>query len=486
MALLAVFGVGYGALCALSQDAPATATPAVWLLLAIGGPLLLVAALKRFDLYLGFYVLVVPLTRQVPLHTYISNGLTLLLIAAYLIRKALSGEIKILVPPRGMALAVIAYLGVLVLSTVLSAHSRAGWIRIAREIAFFATLVVISDSVRSRKTWWVLVLSAAGISLLTGLSVVAQAMAQPGLVGERLTGIFDSSTAAGLAVSVTFPVLLSIMIGRWSNRQPGQRSLLLIAPGLCLLAALLTISRSTLFVIVLSLMLAARGPLLRHPRVWVGLGLGLVGLVGLTLLLGLDQRIVEYLRIERGLSGREFLWQRAWLISTQHPLLGTGPGTFRYHVLEPEVVASFGSVSRILALHAAGELSPSAYYTRGLFGGVIGNSAHNIILGTLAETGWIGLMSVFVIFWVAWKTAHAMARRVLVSGMAEVYWVLDGCAIAIVAQFLRMQFEEPGVFGGSVAVGLPFWTMIVIVTRAVLFLQTPAPPPDGAAGPVKP
>lgn len=486
VALLALLGLGYGTLCALSADDLATTTPAVLVLLAITGLLLFVAALKQFDLYIIFLVLVVPLTRQVPLHGYISNGLTLLLVVAYLTRKALLRDTAVLALHRGIALAVIAYLGVLAISAALSDYSIAGWQRVAREIAFFAALFLINDSIRSRRAWWLLVISAASISLLASLSVVAQVILHPNLAGDRLAGIFSSSTAAGLAISVTFPVLLGVVMGRWRRCRPGQRVLLVIATGLGLLAALLTISRSTLFVIAFALALAARAQLFRRPRIWIGFGLGLLLLLGVILLLGLDQRILEYLRIERGLSGRDYLWQRAWLVSTQYPIFGAGPDTFRYHVLPPEVVAPFGSVSQILALHAAGQLSSGAYYIRGLFGGVIGNSAHNIILGTLAEIGWIGLMTVIAIFWASWRTAHQMTRRFLGPQMAEVRWVLDGCAVAIVAQFLRTQFEEPGVLGGSMAVSLPFWIIIVIVSRAVLFLNEPQSPVDEPRGSRKP
>jgi len=115
-------------------------------------------------------------------------------------------------------------------------------------------------------------------------------------------------------------------------------------------------------------------------------------------------------------------------------------------------------------MHLADEIIPTyGWYPPGVFGGVIGNSAHNIWLNTAATTGTLGVLAVFMLFAVYWHTARQRMHKLRWAIDQRYRYVVRGCMVGLVAFFVRTQFEEPGMLRGAIAENLLFWLTFVIV-----------------------
>lgn len=142
---------------------------------------------------------------------------------------------------------------------------------------------------------------------------------------------------------------------------------------------------------------------LRRRMLWVGaaLGLGLLGVGAVLATRGLQSWLWAALHM------RLALWQSAWSIFTDHPLFGTGWGTF------------------------------AEAYQRGGFSLETGSRfAHNLFLQLLAETGLVGL-SLFLL------AAFQIARRLKPPSRWEGWGVLAGALAFFLFAFVDLPFQMP-------------------------------------------
>jgi len=140
----------------------------------------------------------------------------------------------------------------------------------------------------------------------------------------------------------------------------------------------------------------------------------------------------EYMRIEKGLSGRETTWKNAVVLIKQRPFMGWGLGT-----IQKNLIQQFGfSIPDDLDI-AINEIDNS-----GTLDFLVGFNAHNVFLNYAVE---MGIAAAFIIFylyylffkrWILFEMAHKRIKnerdRILILGSA----------VAVAGTFLYSFFES--------------------------------------------
>lgn len=268
-------------------------------------------------------------------------------------------------------IALLAYLGVCALSVLTSSHpdlSLRGLIRKTLEYALFFVMVadVASDPVVAKRCLFVVM----GSALFVGLDAVAQeVIGKDPLLGHhlfvygRMTGPYENPIDLATYLMVVIPVVLVKMVepharGKW----------ILGVLALLLVGSLVRTGSQGAWVGFLG-GLALLFVLARRMRrlVLIGcLGLGAIALFLQTT--GRSPNIFEFSDV--GTQDRLFMWQAAWRMIEDRPIIGHGLNTF---------------MANYLTYWVGGERQP--------------RYAHNCYLQIWAETGLLGLGTFLVLIW---------------------------------------------------------------------------------------
>jgi len=103
------------------------------------------------------------------------------------------------------------------------------------------------------------------------------------------------------------------------------------------------------------------------------------------------------------------------------------------------------------------------YYPPGVFGGVIGNSAHNIWLSTAATMGFGGVLAVLMLFVVYWRIGSRRMRFLRAQSDGSHSWVVRSCMVLLFVFFVQTQFLETGMLRGALSESMLFWLTLVLV-----------------------
>jgi len=430
-----------------------------------------ISNLKLFDWFVFSYILLILLTRQVPYHQFFSYGSTTLLLIVYLSRKLLLDS-SIHFPAPVFILIVGYYLFSVFISLLFSNYMLAGSQQLAREIAFFLILFIFFDYVRSQRQWETIVLALVWCGGLAVLSILMEGLyvffSGGDLLGgdARIGGIFANPNVAGLLISICFPVTIGFLQWKQATQVKNMHLFISVTILLTFVAAVLTVSRGLFLGFFFSMIF------LHFEGVWkvrYKLFLVLASVLLIVLVLGLFFIDTEMLasfkismRLDRGLAGRGFIWERAWEIFYAHPILGTGPGTFLHYILSPAELRPYGTVEYIRYMYFQ-HADMSLMHVPGIFSGVISNSAHNLWLDTAANTGIVGVIAVALIFLVfgvvAMNKLHVFQR----NKQEPYYWVVRGCLVGLFVFFLRSQFEVSGILRGALSESLPLWLTFLLI-----------------------
>jgi O-antigen ligase len=189
---------------------------------------------------------------------------------------------------------------------------------------------------------------------------------------------------------------------------------------------------------------------------WIGLAFGLflatinnwkkmlvvVGIIGLTLLTvtvvspGLLNRVSSIFSLEANID-RVYIWQGAWRMFMDHPLLGVGPDAF-VRVFEEYRPQAMLDMNR-------GE--PISF-------------AHNLFLGMLSETGILGTLAFLSVLGMAAVLAWRLLRYMRANPQrynARSQALVRGVCIAIAAVIVREQVDNT-IFG--MEIGGAFWVLV--------------------------
>lgn len=236
--------------------------------------------------------------------------------------------------------------------------------------------------------------------------------------------------AALLPLLAIVPMALAVLLS-------GSRGAMIVAPAVCLLAALLWRGR------------------LNAP--WTRAGhLELVGL--LAVLVGV---VLVLARIQHGLStiARVWLWQSALAMIRDHPVFGVGPDNFLYYYFYPRYANDpshphIEDCVRGVTLPAKHYMNPLAWRESCL------SHPHNVALDAWLSTGLLGLVALALVV----VGFAVLARRNVRVSRDRVTRGIQLAAVAVVAATLLHGLVDNSIFVPDLAVA--FWLALAL-TRSV-------------------
>ena len=234
---------------------------------------------------------------------------------------------------------------------------------------------------------------------------------------NNLALVLDRGVPLALALAAFLP-----LAGRWRILRAG----LALVTVTLLLACVATFSKGALLLglpvgIALVLLLGARRSGRRWP-LWVLGGAVLAGLAGLMLLFR-TPRFADLFNFETGTSFlRVRLWQAAWQMALDHPLLGVGPDNFLYAYRSHYVL-------------------PAAWEELNL------SHPHNLLLDLWTRLGLVGVLAGLYALAVAFRSAWRSFRRGSAYAWPLALGLLAGLAATVLHGLIDNSLFLPDLMG---------------------------------------
>ena len=354
------------------------------------------------------------------------------------------------VPKTFISFLVFYYIAI-VLSIAMSNHPFAGVVLLIRQTVFFAIIyflyALIEDESDIKNYFYALIFAAvvmASSSIFSFLFSLSTFFYFESGSRDRIAGIISNPNNIANFYVVSFPLLLISIIKKKSVFS--ARLSWLLIPYFSF-ALILTISRSAIISIAISTLIILYFVKRKHFY-YILIFSCLVAVV-----IFFNETIYDYLsfffRIERGVTGRDYLWELSINIIKDNPLFGLGPGGYKYEMFNyfPVMMDSW-----------IGELFKKTYeITDGA------NLSHSYYLFMFSELGIFGFIAslfllilflrfVKIISWIKDKTSgsYYMVVALLAIGFSE---------------FVRGIVESIGIlYYGAITADLPFWLVFISLT----------------------
>jgi len=170
----------------------------------------------------------------------------------------------------------------------------------------------------------------------------------------------------------------------------------------------------------------------------------------------LFKTISLFFQIKFGLSQRDHFWEMALNVIKDNPILGIGPGSFKYEVF---------NYSPVLANSWAGRVITDLYIaTQGE------NPSHNIFLKFASDMGIPGIITILYFAVIYFRIASETVRKSR-YGRTEYYLIILAISVAAGSMFVRGLFDSIGIVTyGIITSDLPFWLWFGIL---IFFYQKP-------------
>jgi O-antigen ligase len=344
--------------------------------------------------------------------------------------------------PNSIIYFLFLYYIAMITSTLMSRFPSAAVPFIVQQSIFFIVLYLLYSLIRDDKDVAIFLISILISSIILTASSIA-AFVEGGLVLSnvsvgRISGLIANVNVLTNFYIISFPlVIVSFFIKlKYLDK---KLSLLLI---IFLLAGLLiTISRTAVLGVVISA--AFLFFMLEKKYFYYLLTVTIVLLAFLFLYQSLNEFVTLLLRIEEGMSNRDYLWTLSLNIINDHPVFGIGAGSYKYEMFNYfPVMFSSWSGQTIINLW---EKTSGA------------NISHNFFLRSYTDLGILGLISALLIpviyFRIGLKTVQYYRK-----GNKKTYYVLLALFISGATMFLRSAVDDIGILTyGWIAADLPFW-----------------------------
>jgi len=155
------------------------------------------------------------------------------------------------------------------------------------------------------------------------------------------------------------------------------------------------------------------------------------------------------LRVQEGLANRDYLWKLAYSMIKDNPILGIGPGSYKFEMFNyfPVMLTSW-----------EGKLFVELYtLTLGK------NNSHNFYLAMFTDLGVLGFIS-SIMLPIIYMNIGYKTIRLAKSFQKEVYLLVIGITAAGAGMFVRGIFEGISIITyGWLSVDLPFWMIFGIL-----------------------
>ncbi len=347
--------------------------------------------------------------------------------------------------PRSVIYFLILYFFTMIISSVMSKYPFAGVGIITQQIAFFVIVYVLFALIRNVNDIKLyfnsifivgLILVTASLFMYYSGGASLLEFVSPGR--PRISAILSNYEAFTNFFVVSFPLLicLTLLKENFSERRIDYFILFYFSLGL-----ILNMSRSAFVGILFSSAIIFY--LLRRKKFYqLVFSFSFFVLIFL-LYQPLNDLLSMFLRIESGMSARDYIWKMSMDMINDHTLFGIGPGAYQYEVFNyfPYMLDNWWGKLFI--------------YFNEVSGGA--NLSHNIFLTFFTDMGLIGILTAIALPFVYIRIGVRTIIKYK-NGSAENYYLIIGLFAAGSSIIVRNLFNSIGLlYVGGIQTDLPFW-----------------------------
>ncbi|GAB4295000.1 MAG: hypothetical protein Kow0098_16960 [Ignavibacteriaceae bacterium] len=351
--------------------------------------------------------------------------------------------------PKVIVVFIILYYVSMLISTIFSSHTAAGFNKIGRQTAFFILAYTFYGIIFDKNYVKLIVLSTVLASFVLALSVIGQFILSDFSIinvatggANRYHGLIGNILTTTTYLVVAYPFILYKII---RSETSAERLIYWVAILIFSFALLLSASRSPVIAVLFNTTLTLY---FLNKRLLKKFGISLVIIIALIVFIPpLSETISILLRLESGLSLREYFWAVAVNIIKENWLIGIGPGSYGYEMYNyfPVLIGSWvGDVLTITSIVTEGS-----------------NSAHNFFLVFFSDMGIPGLLLSIALPVIYFVIARNTVEKVKSINSPDYYFVLI-IAISGGSLFFRALIDGIGILSyGFITNDMPFWLMFM-------------------------
>jgi len=351
--------------------------------------------------------------------------------------------------PKSIPYFILLYYTAIIISMVMSAYPFAGLGLVIRQTVFFILTYLFYALIRNEsdiRSYFIAFVIAACVmassSLVTFVSDPSSLFNLTSGSRERIVGLISNPNNITNFYMVSFPLVLSMFFLR-KNKLSNTISFLLIL--FLSFALFITLSRSAIMGVIASTVVMLF--ILRRKYFYILL----LSLLFIVLLLIVYQPLGDLVsvlfRVERGATGRDYLWSLSLHLIKDHPIFGIGPGAYRY-----EMFSYFP-----VMLHS---------WTGGLFKDIYemtdgSNLSHNYFLFLWSDLGILGMATALALPVIYFRVGIKTLNKYKHSAKDTYYLIVALFAVGS-SMFVRGMVESIGLlYYGAITTDLPFWLVFI-------------------------
>ena len=338
----------------------------------------------------------------------------------------------------------------MILSAIMSASLFTGLIEISRTAVFLIIIYYLYSFLSEDKvafSYFYAMLISAGIITFSLFYEFFKSdkfiylLSTMGYV--TLGGFFTNSTAVGGFLAITVSITLIYLFIDYKKKHLMLTKIFLL---LQVIALLLTNARAAIAAAIISSLFML---FFTRRKLFKRIFFALIIFIPLVFLLqNFNTLIDDYFRTNRILENtRYYLWDMAFGMIGDHPLLGVGPGMFNHYMYTylPVAMGSW-TEQQIYVLQQ-----------------IAAAPAHNFFLMRASEEGVFGLISAVGIFAIFFSYGFMLIQKT--KNLFYNYHILSVGIVGIgLGLFARSFFESTGIFtNGWITRDLPFWLLFAIL-----------------------
>ena len=356
--------------------------------------------------------------------------------------------------PKNILLIFILIFSAMILSSIFSKNIYTGFIEVARTIIFAVIMYLLFSFLKQNKDIYKYLNSILFAGLVVSLSLIIEFIRSDKLQYLLETsgfvtigGYFTNSTAVGGFLTVTLAVTTAFILLNSGENRKNLRYSLYSFFFLQLIALLLTNARASIIAWFISFAVSLYY-LKKDVFKKIIISLAAISLI-VFLFPQFNMLVDNYFRSNRILENTRYpLWEMAWKMFINHPLLGIGPGMFRNYMYT-YLPVPLGSWTE-LQIYVLQQIAAAP--------------AHNFLLMQASELGLAGLSIAILIIYSFLKTGFSVIKKTFNTD-GNNYILAVVLTAAGLGLFARSIFESTGIFtNGWITRDLPFWLIFIILS----------------------
>lgn len=362
--------------------------------------------------------------------------------------------------PKSVIYFLVLYFSAMIISAVMSNYPFAGIGVITQQIAFFIIAYIfysLIDGERDIKFYFSAIFLVACILVTSSLIAFAKEGVDLLVVispnRPRVSAIIENIEAATNFYVVSIPIVISFVLLKKDRYNFIINRFLLFYFGLGLILAM---SRSAIMGIIVSSAIIFY--LLRRKRFYQLL-FTITSIVLIFLFYPpLNEFMNTFLRIESGMSARDYVWKMSMDMIKDHTVFGIGPGAYQYEMINyfPYMLDDWWGRLFI--------------YFNEVTGGA--NLSHNFFLTFFTDMGILGITTAFALLVIYFRIGIKTIKKYKNQTPSNYYFIIALFAAGSSIIF-RNIFNSIGLlYVGGIHTDLPFW---LIFGSLIYFYKMPLP-----------